>query len=102
MKKGLLSLVILGAAAFSSGAVYACEDWSFNEPNCPQTIHYGEVSGKAAYGMPTQGGSASPTNAACEDWSYNEERCSAYIGKGTGSTDRNYVAPRTLIQDSTF
>lgn len=102
MKKELISLAIFGVAAFSGGAVYACEDWSFNDPNCPQYIH-GGVSGKAAYGMATESGEKSSSmNAACADWSYNNERCPAYIREGSGSTDRNYVAPRVLIQDSEF
>ncbi|MEW5943921.1 MAG: hypothetical protein AB1710_08730 [Pseudomonadota bacterium] len=87
----LLAWTVLIAAMIGGNAAYAamgeemsgraCEDWSFNDSNCPAYIAPSlTTEGKPAFGAPS-GGLEMKEGLGCEDWSFNTPGCSAYIDR---------------------
>lgn len=81
-----LASLILGLATFSANSAYAdmmapstigesrCEDWNYNDPNCPAYLP--DDKGKAAFGEGTDKPMLDEkTMKNCEDWDFNVPGC---------------------------
>lgn len=75
----------------------ACDDWNFNDPNCPSYISpESSASGRAAFGTPS-GMPRGDESRACDDWSFNDSKCSAYIDRtAMAGGQAAYGMPSTL------
>lgn len=99
----ILAWAVIGGAAMSGNLAYAamdeymssraCEDWSFNDPNCPAFLAPSMTTeGKPAFGTPSTGMEALE-GRGCEDWSFNDSNCSAYIDRTAGAGKAAFGIP---------
>jgi hypothetical protein len=80
-----LAWLVIGLATFGANVAYAdsrCEDWNYNDPNCPAYLP--DAGGRAAFGEAGKPMVDEKTMKSCADWDYNTPGCPGNIREMEG------------------